>query len=314
MNALLRHWKVKGIIQKALSVAPGGARVNDVLQRRLGDLRDFDDNIRIKVENWRGLMSYLAKVGAADLAGTQIMEIGSGWYPTVPLCFSLAGVRSCHTVDISRHMSAELVFRMYRAVERHLDLIGAVSGCAPQTIRARYESLRADSLEDFLSRAGIMYHAPADGSKASWLADGSIDLVYSNSVLEHVPEVVIATLMKESRRILKTGGLMLHAVACNDHYAHFDKSISYINYLQFTGGQWRLWNNDLNYQNRLRANDFIRLARDSGFEIVHETRVVRPGTREAVDHLHIAPEFSSYSREDLIATTVDFIGRKPISG
>jgi SAM-dependent methyltransferase len=307
----LRHWKVKGIVQKVLSIVPGGSSLNDLLQQRLGDLRDFDDNIRIKVDNWCGLMSYLGKVGASNMESREIMEIGSGWYPTVPVCFALAGTRFCHTVDISRHMNWEQTARMLRAVGKHLDRIAALSGRPAATVRAVFEELlQAQNLDDLLSRAGIVYHAPADGSRADWLATGTLDLVYSNSVLEHVPGPVIAALMRESHRVLKPDGLMLHAVACNDHYAHFDKSISFVNYLQFGERQWCFWNNPLNYQNRLRASDFVEFAHNAGFELIHESRAVRPGTREGLARLRIASEFAAYAPEDLIATTIDFVARK----
>jgi SAM-dependent methyltransferase len=308
---VLRHWKTKGLIQKALASVPGGVRLNDLLQQRLGDLRDFEGNVGMKADDWRGLMSYLAAVGRADLRCRHIMEIGSGWYPTVPMCFALAGAESCHTVDISRHMKGDLTFRMLRALEAHLPAIAKAAGRDAGEVRERYAKLRAaGSLDELLARANIIYHAPADGARAEWFAAGTVDLVYSNSVLEHVPGPVILSLMKEAHRVLKPNGLMLHAVACNDHYAHFDKSISYVNYLQFTDGQWRLWNNSLNYQNRLRASDFTGMAKESGFEIIHEARAMRRGTREALERLRIAPEFAAYSSEDLAATTVDFVGRK----
>jgi SAM-dependent methyltransferase len=308
---VLQSWKIKGIIQKSLSSFPGGECINDSLQRRLGGLANFDANIRSKVDDWALLISYLRTVDADDLECQRVMEIGSGWYPTLPICFHLAGVQHCHTADISRHMKPNLAFKMLTTIEKHLPRIGAVSGRGADAVRAQYENLReATSLEDLLARAGIVYHAPADASNACWFADEAVDLVYSNSVLEHVPEPVIAALMREAHRVLKPEGLMVHAVGCNDHYAFFDKSISFVNYLQFTAKQWRLWNNRLLYQNRLRANDFIRLARESSFEVVHEARAVRPGSREALASLKIAHEFSSYATEDMVATTVDFVARK----
>jgi SAM-dependent methyltransferase len=312
---VLQSWKIKGIIQKSLSGLPGGECINDSLQRRLGGLTNFDANVRSKVEDWALLISYLRTAGADDFEREQVMEIGSGWYPTLPICFHLAGVKHCHTVDISRHMKPNLALRMLTAIEKQLSMIGAVSGRGGDAVRAQYEYLRqATGLDDLLARAGIVYHAPADASNAYWFADEAVDLVYSNSVLEHVPEPVIMALMKEAHRVLKPEGLMVHAVGCNDHYAFFDKSISFVNYLQFTEKQWRLWNNRLLYQNRLRANDFIRLARESGFEVVHEARAVRPGSREALASLRIADEFRSYATEDIVATTVDFVARKKKRG
>ena len=75
--------------------------------------------------------------------------------------------------------------------------------------------------------------APADASQTSLLAD-SVDVVFSNSVLEHVPRDMIERCFAEAHRILRPGGVMFHSVHCGDHYAHFDRSISPLHYLQFS--------------------------------------------------------------------------------
>lgn len=311
----LPDWRLKGAIQKGLSALPGGCWVNDQIQRRVGDLRAFEKNVDAKVSDWTGIMSYLRAADRAEVGGITILEIGSGWYPTLPLCFSLAGVRRCHTVDIKRHMHEGLTFRMCKALEEKLDTIAAEAGRDASVVRGLYQRLRGTRrLEDLLCEAGVLYHAPADGANLSWLPDQSLDPIYSNSILEHVPAGVIQALMREAWRVLKDDGVMVHAMACNDHYAHFDRGISYVNYLQFSQREWRFWNNRLNHQNRLRASDFLGMAKDAGFRIIHEARAVRPGVREALSSIRIAPDFAGYSSEDLASTSVDFVAKKAAPG
>jgi hypothetical protein len=38
----------------------------------------------------------------------------------------------------------------------------------------------------------------------------------------------------------EAGGYMCHVIDNTDHYAHDDKSINYVNFLQFEDWQWRL--------------------------------------------------------------------------
>ena len=85
-------------------------------------------------------------------------------------------------------------------------------------------------MRELLSLAGIDYHAPAD-ARATRETSASVDLVYSNSVLEHVPRDIIRGLMVESQRILRPTGLALHNIGCNDRYAFRDRSISFVNFL-----------------------------------------------------------------------------------
>jgi SAM-dependent methyltransferase len=239
------------------------------------------------------------------------LEVGTGWYPTLPMAFALVGAGRIYTVDINRHLKGDWTFRMLRALERHLPKIAKAGKLPLEEVQATYERFcQTTTGPELLAAAAIEYHAPEDAANLVMLADGSVDLEYSNSVMEHVPGHVIADIMRESCRVLKNDGLALHAIACNDHYAHFDKSISFVNYLQFSERQWRFWNNSLQYQNRLRAPDFLKLARENGLEILYEARHVRPGTREALATMKLAPEYAFHSREDVEATSIDFVARK----
>ena len=307
----IRHWKLKALIQLGLSTLPGGQVINDRLQTAMGELRSFDANIGRKVEDWAGLMSLLASARSRSVEGAALVEIGSGWYPTLPVCFALAGARTVHTVDIVRHFDPSLCKRMIAALEPHLGRIASVADRPEDRIRVSWAAMRDSfDLPSLLAQAGIVYHAPQDARHMSGIADGTLDLVYSNSVLEHIPPDVLDGILSEARRMLGDGDLTLHGVACNDHYAHFDRRISFVNYLQYADRRWRLYNNDLHYQNRLRARDFLDTAERCGFDVIDHRTAVRPGSREALGSMQIAPEFASYSLEELAITTVDFVARK----
>lgn len=303
------HWRLKGLVQKCLSSLPNGRSLNDRLQRRFGELRQPERSVIGKLEDWKLSLGYLQDC-EFNIRGSTLLEIGTGWYPTLPICFSLAGAKRVITYDIVRHIDADLTFRMIGALESHLDAIAQACGAPADEVHDRYLGLlQAKDMNALLKCARVEICAPAD-ARATNLAPDSIDLVYSNSVMEHVPEDIIRELMGESRRILRPGGLALHNVACNDHYAHFDAGISFVNYLRYNESQWRKWNNSLQYQNRLRAPEFLNLAMEAGLEVIYKRIFVRPGTREALTMLPIAPEFHRFSREDLAITTVDFIARK----
>jgi SAM-dependent methyltransferase len=261
------------------------------------------------------IMSYLTRVKDFSIEGSTIVEIGSGWYPALPVCFSLAGGASCHTVDIRRHFDENLTFRMLRRLDAHIHTLVSHSTRAFVALSDSYRRmLTSRGLGQLLTIANIHYYAPANANALDWLPDSSVDMVYSNSVLEHVTPVDLPKLLRESWRVLKANGVMVHAVACNDHYAHFDSRISFINYLQYSESDWALWNCALNYQNRLRACDFITAAEQSGFEVVYQVRACRPGVKEALATLPLAPEFLRYGAEDLAATSIDFVALKRTSG
>ena len=304
------YWKVKGVIQKGLSLTPGGVRLNTRLQHGLGGMRDFDGNVSTKVDDWVTSMGYLSDVGFS-VSGARLMEIGTGWHPALPLCFALAGAASVKTFDVVRLLDEKMTFRLLYSIEKHVIKIAEMTGENPDTVQAKILEYRGcRNLGELLSKSRIEYFAPADG-RDSGLELESIDLVYSNSVLEHVSPGAIPGLMQESFRVLKPGGLVMHNVACNDHYALFDKSISFLNFLQFDEREWRFWNNPMHYQNRLRAPEFVKLTKQAGFEMISNRTHVSPETLEALASLRVAPQFTHFSIDEMAATTADFIGRKP---
>jgi hypothetical protein len=308
-------WRIKAIVQGALARLPGGERLNDGLQQLVGGRKDPGAHIDIKfTEDWLVHMRALRETGHA-IAGRDSMEIGTGWLPVFPLCFHLAGARRCHTFDLNRHLRAKHVRPTLMRLERHLPAIAEASGEPEAAVRERWLQLMAVQRdEEILDRAGVVYHAPADASRTG-LPDASIGLVFSNSVLEHVSASVLGALMRETRRILEPDGVVLHSVNCGDHYAYFDRSITPIHYLRYSERQWRWWNNDVLYQNRLRPVDFLQSAREAGLVLTLDWQKPRPALMAMLDTLPIDAAFRHYAPEQLCCTSVTFAATpRPASG
>jgi hypothetical protein len=307
------NWRVKGGIQKVLGHIPLGERLHYELQKRVGGLRSFDRELAAKIEDWRLMIGHLRSVGLA-VSGTRFLEMGTGWYPTFPFSLFLGGARSVVTVDLNRYLKPELALRMTEGLADFLPVIAEATGRAEPEIAGAHRELlaavrRGASLED--ATGGVVsYHAPSDAS-ATGLPAASLDVVFSNSVLEHVPGPVIERCFTEARRILRPGGVIFHSVNCGDHYAYADRRIHQLNYLQFSDDDWRIWNNEFLYQNRLRAVDFVDMARAAGFAIEVDTSRPHPMRLQQLDTIKVHPQFARYSREQLAITSIDFIGRNP---
>ena len=302
-------WRIKACIQGLLSRTPMGTSVNNALQKLAGGGVDTGGHIDRKfLEDWTVLMDVLREL-QFPVRDRVLMEIGTGWLPVLPLCFALAGARRIHTFDLRRHMRSGAVAEVLRHLGRHLDALAQASQQPEPEVRARHAWL-SEALDDasILARAGIAYHAPADAT-ATGLAEGEVALVFSNSVLEHVPAEGVSAMMRESDRILAADGLALHSVNCGDHYAYFDRSITPMNYLRFDARQWRRWNNDLLFQNRLRPVDFVDAARDGGLVVVHRMQTVRADLVARFDSAEIAPEFRRYPIDELCTTSITFAAR-----
>ncbi|SRR5579871_1715839 len=311
------NWKVKGVVQKVLSAVPGGIWLNDQMQRTVGELRHFDATVDSKViDDWMVLAAHTRALNR-PLRNLAVMEIGTGWFPTLPMCYYLAGARECQTFDLNRHLNAGETLRMARRLQKHLPAIAQLSGDASREaladVEARYAALApalaANDAADLLRRAGIIYHAPGDAA-ATGLPDSSLDMVFSNSVLEHVPGPVIQAMFHEQRRVLKPGGLAVHSVNCGDHYAYFDRARNPVEYLTYSENEWSFWNNDLLYQNRLRPSDFLNMARAAGLALPLIEFRPKPALLEKLPSLKIDPRFAAYPPAELCCTSIDFVARR----
>jgi SAM-dependent methyltransferase len=303
------NWRVKGVVQGVLSRVPGGGIVNNCLQTTLGNLRDFEANVDAKVvADWLVLLGNMQELGVRP-QNLDYVEVGTGWYPALPICYWLAGARSCRTFDVTRHLNHKMTFRMLRRLQNHLPAIAEGSFRPLAEVQAAYASLcNAKTTEQLLRAARIEYLAP-QAAAGSGLPDASVEVVFSTSVLEHVPTDAILRIMRETRRILRKGGLAIHSANCGDHYAYFDRSITPVNYLTYPERQWSKWNNGLLYQNRLRPSDFIDLAEQSGLRIVLHKSKPNPQLLSVLPTLEIAPEFRRYPPEQLASTSVGFVAQ-----
>ncbi len=306
------HWRVKGLVQKALGLVPGGTAMHYQLQRRFGGLQNFRQELATKVDDWQIMVRHL-RAARVVLADSHFFEIGTGWYPTFPFALYLAGAQRITTYDLNRHLQDDLVRSAVNELSRFLEVIAQEGGCDMGEVQARYRQLAtaidggADLSEATAGR--IRYFAPADAT-ATALADGEVDVVFSNSVLEHVPPDAITAMYSESMRILAPGGIMFHSVNCGDHYSYVDKDIHQLNYLSYSDRAWELWNNAFLYQNRMRAHEFVDNAVAAGFTIELDTATTRANRLQQLAAMKIDARFAHVAPEHLCITSVDFIARK----
>lgn len=277
------------MIQDVLSHTPGGERLNYVLQRRvLHTLPLSAAGFRAKATRALEHFAAFQEFVGVERAAASFYEFGAGWDLTIPLTYYALGVERQTLVDIRPLARLELVEHTIRMFEQ-LEL------AADQPLRTLGEPHIA-SAKELRERFGIEYLAPRDAGDTG-LPGGSFDFISSTDTLEHIPERDLRRVLAECRRLLKPGGVLSSRVDLEDHYSHFDRSLSDFNFLRFGDRTWRLLNPPLHYQNRLRYPDYLRLLRESGFELLSK-RTSRVSDQE-LERLRLASRFRGYSLDEL---------------
>jgi SAM-dependent methyltransferase len=275
----MASWLLKAAVQGAISPLPGRDRLNHLLQTHVTGSITLTEEVfeRKRTQCRRHLESYLAQRGRPP---KHVLELGTGWYPVVPLGMIVAGVERVTTIDVNPlcdlgHARAAL------------EKFGPALTADPSARDA------AQLLEPLRVRLLV------GDARESGLAAGSVDLFVSNNTLEHIPPQSLREILAEFRRLAAPGAVMDHFIDMSDHYAHFDDSITEFNYLRYSDRAWRVFNNRLQYQSRLRISDYRRLIEAAGFRVVAED--VERGPGEALDAIPLARRFRHYRREDLTA-------------
>ena len=275
----IKRWVLKAIVQKTISYLPGSHTINYVFQKYVTkgvNLSDeyFYDRLGHARDHLRSYRSF----AGADVPAV-CLEIGTGWYPVVPISFFLAGATTIYSVDIEFLTSKD---RLRTTLLKFTEALASGALAAHVRVRPeRYavltnvlESLEQLSLNEALKRLHIEYLIE-DARKLSLPAD-SIDLVNSNNTFEHIYAEMIAPILAEFKRVVKKErGVMSHFIDMSDHFAHFDRTITIYNFLQFSPARWQLINNSIQPMNRLRIYDYRKIWTDLGIPISAET--VRPG-------------------------------------
>ena len=123
-----------------------------------------------------------------DVRGLDILEVGTGWYPVIPLMMRLAGARRVILTDVHTLLDLETL-KSSRDVPAREKGRPCGSGYTLPSLRSE-DQLRlaqGDDLDDVLAEMGMTYAVPFDYKQS----EVRVDAIISHTVLEHVPPRVI---------------------------------------------------------------------------------------------------------------------------
>ena len=257
-------WRVKVAIQTALSLTPWAESLNFMAQRANGSFAPH--------HLYRGFSSsrdrFRAIKARMGCERPVVVEIGTGWAGVSIVAMALEGAGRIYSFDSVRHFRLPLAKTMLdHVVKLH-----------PEYADRAAPLLAAADVGSFMRAANAEYRAPGDAARTG-LPDKSVDLVFSQSVLEHVRPADLEHITRESARILR--GRAHHHIALCDHLTEHEPNFSGIHFLSHSPLVWWLRNNRINYHNRWRAPQFIDLFTRCGGRIVHRVERTPPRDREA---------------------------------
>lgn len=265
------RWQAKALIQATLSRLPYHHYLYRWLQLAVrSNPLDMADQYGRK----SGFLKRMRDQGLG-VEGRVFLEIGTGWYPVLPILLRLLGAERVITLDLNPWLTRKTLAATVSATEGALGRVAEDFAVPLDLVRKRFADVSAGTADagagvaEALGRCGIEYRMPCDAT-ATGLPDRTADYVVSANVLEHVPAGVIAGILRESRRVLKPDGYHVHHVNPADHYAIDDPRISKVHFLRYSPSAWYyIGGSGVAYHNRLRCIDLVRLFEEAGYDITH---------------------------------------------
>jgi SAM-dependent methyltransferase len=313
-------WRQKAFLQNVIAELPSDLsyKLHYFLRRRFGGLRATGPTMLLKA----GVtMVDMLRDQGRSVESSAVLEIGTGCQINLAIAFWLCGASKVTTIDLNPYLSEDLVARDVAYIREHQEEIHAIFGeyVRNPLFRDRLDRLisHRGGVDDLLAMTNIHYLAPADARSLALEAD-SIDYYVSNAVLQHIPVAILNGIVREARRLLKPDGLFVHWIDMGDHFAHIDRSISPVNFLQFSEPQWnQLAGNRYMFQNRLRIDDYENILEHAGAEILKLTPSVNKEAEKVLQQgLPLDPQFAGKNAMTNATTSAWVIGRydgKPAS-
>jgi len=299
---MMQKWILKAIVQKSISVLPYKNKINHFFQKYVTKGIELNQlHFKNKLTVAQDHFTYLQKHKA--LNDVSCLELGSGWYPVVPLSLYLCGAAQIFTIDISAHLTkASLLktiekFFEWKAREKLHNYLPAINVIRWNQLNSIYYKRDSHTLNELLLELNITSMV-GDARKIS-LPDRSIDFICSNNTFEHIYPNILKDILLEFKRLVKLNGLMSHFIDMSDHFAHFDQRISIYNFLQFTESEWKWIDNSIQPQNRMRFHQYQEMY--TQLNIPFDTLIVEKGDIDNLSDIQLKIPFSSFTQKELDA-------------
>jgi SAM-dependent methyltransferase len=267
------------------------------LKRRIRPYRDDPGNSRFALQQGLQQIRLLREAGIA-LHG-DILEFGTGWLPIIPILYQLAGARRLFLTDVERLMDSHTIALAAAVVRDNAAIVAAGLGLTDAELH--------DGLRRPLAATYLVPWRPEE------TASGSMDIIMSRTVLEHVPLRSLERLVSEWGRILRPAGAMCHTIDNSDHWQHRDRTLSRVNFLRYEDGDlfWRLaCAHPQNYQNRLRHSDYLDLFGRARWTALRAEGDVDAQALDDIMKIPLAAPFRGRSAQDLATLTSRLVLRR----
>ncbi len=279
------HNRTKSSILRFLDILPKkiGYTIYHMLQ--MITLKDVDFYVKTNESSFYQIHKILNE-NNIDVKNENIIEIGSGWFPIMPLIFKeKLVVNTIYTYDINKHYSKRRILNSTALFSKRLNISGS------------------KQLPSF-----IKYYPHTSIQTAT--IDYNAKLVYSRFVLEHISHKELLEIHQYLYKNTPDTIKILHLISPSDHRSYSDASISTYDFLKYSETAWNKIQTKFDYHNRLRLPDYIKIIKESGFtvEYLNYDKVDKTSKKyKMFKDLTLHPSYDTYTEEEILAGSINLL-------
>lgn len=228
--------------------------------------------------------------GPKAIAGKTCLELGPGDSLTSAILARSLGAKKTYLVDAGAYAEARV--EIYQDFARELERRGYRGP----------DISRISSVEEMLEQTSAVYLTNGLASLRT-IETGSVDVIWSQAVLEHVRLHEMPDVLLELRRIMSADGVMSHRIDYKDHLG------GSLNNLRFSKSLWEteFMARSGFYTNRIRHSQFMKMIEDAGF--VLDTVECGRWNTLPLARRKLAKPFRSLELDDLLIKHANVVAR-----
>ena len=320
LKSLSRNWRVKLLAQNTIGLLPGniGFRMNERLTRFVrGGMEERQDLPRRFLKGLENIDFIRSTMGGFTIRDKTVLELGTGWHGVDLVIFHLLGAKTIITIDHHAHLTHDNLVLSIKALFENKDVLSRLTtlGGLPERISSLEAQIaQPDSLTALLKLLSVDYKIVTSAQyKNLAIEHESVDLFYSYSVLQRIPEPHLQDLLRVVSELMSDDAVAFHVTDQKDinSQGHVDTGLWGLDYLRHSERVFHLFLSPrFSSQNRLRESDFLKLFDGAGIPPVHVTGFCLQSDIDRLKTFEVAKRFEGKTLEDLATRRSRIVSRK----
>jgi hypothetical protein len=303
-------WKVKLIGEKICSFLPFGYKLASTARNKLVNTEvDCLERIDKGLDN----LAMIRKLTRFDPENKRILEVGTGRHGIDCLILYVLGAEAIYTFDHVLHLEKDIMASAIEPLRGRLDEISVKFEVDKGEMSERIEKIVTDgSLEDMLSSCNTKYFKYP--IHEAGLKPESIDLFFSESVLQRIPVDHLKQIIAALSELLSSAGISFHRIDCKDINSQdrfYDSGLWALHYLKYSDFVWNLiCSEKFNSQNRLREFEFIDLLENAGLKSLYVESLRKKEDLERLRDFPLSKRFKEMPLEEVAVRCSKIVSTK----